>query len=78
MKFFVLTHKYNDTRSWWEPYFGDGLVDAKDIDAMTSRLSYDGLYKIYAVSDAVEVTVETRKVRDRHVRVLPLEKDGHV
>ena len=67
-KFFVLSHNYNDQRSWWEPYFGEQLVEADNMDAMCERLRTDGLYRIFEIAETAEVQVETRKVVDHHVR----------
>jgi hypothetical protein len=67
-KYFVLSHHYNDSRSWWEPHFGETLTQAKDLDEMINGLVHDGLYKIYEVKDVHEIQVSTRTVKDREVR----------
>jgi hypothetical protein len=70
MKFLVLAHNYNDSRSWWEPYHGDGLVEFDTMDEAVEALNYDGLYKVLAISEATEVQVSSETVRRRDKRTL--------
>lgn len=67
-KFFVLSHHYNDERSWWEPYFGERLGEADNIEAMIASLSYDGLYRVFEVGEEATVQISTEKVTRRDVQ----------